>query len=264
MMNQMTTEDRNKIATALYHAEKTRVPIKKISAEFTGMTMEDAYQIQEVGTALRVGDGAQIIGRKIGITSKGMQKQLNATTPDYGCLLDGMLLREGEPCQMSEVYLPRIEGEIAFVLDRDLKGPGVTLADVYNSTAWVFPCFEVCDTRIENWDVTVLDTISDNAGGSKFVLGSAPKKLSEINPKLIGMLVEKNGIAIDSAAGAEVMGNPVTAVAWLANKLSEFDISLKAGDIILSGAFLSAIPAVAGDVFTLSLDGFPSLNLRFE
>ncbi|EPY2306195.1 2-keto-4-pentenoate hydratase [Clostridium sporogenes] len=225
--------------------------------------MEDAYKIQEIGTALRVGEGKQIIGRKIGITSKGMQLQLNVTMTDYGCLLSNMRLREGESCKMSDLNLPRIEGEIAFVLERDLKGPDVTVADVYNSTAWIFPCLEVCDTRIENWDVTVLDTISDNAGDSKFVLGSAPKKLSEINLKLIGMLVEKNGVAIDSAAGAEVMGKPVEAVAWLANKLSEFDISLKAGDVILSGAFLSAIPAVAGDVFTLSLDGFPSLNLKF-
>lgn len=263
MRTQMTSKDMKEIANALYLAEKNGNPIKKISAQFMDMTMDDAYQIQELGTALRVNEGMHIIGRKIGITSKGMQRQLNATTPDYGCLLSNMLLREGEPCLMSGLILPRIEGEIAFVLDRDLKGPDVTVADVYNSTAWVFPCFEVCDTRIENWDVTVLDTISDNAGGSKFVMGSAPKRLSEINPKLIGMLVEKNGVAIDTAAGAEVMGNPVEAVAWLANKLSEFDISLKAGDIILSGAFLSAIPAVAGDVFTLSLDGFPSLNLRF-
>lgn len=264
MTTRMTFEEMQEIASTLHIAEKTGNPIKKISSKFADMTMEDAYKIQELGTGLRVGEGMHIIGRKIGITSKGMQHQLNATTPDYGCLLSDMLLREGEPCMMSGLISPRIEGEIAFVLDHDLKGPDVTIADVYNSTAWVFPCFEVCDTRIENWDVTVLDTISDNAGGSKFVMGSAPKRLSEINPKLIGMLVEKNGEAIDSAAGAEVMGNPVASVAWLANKLSEFDISLKAGDIILSGAFLSAIPAVAGDVFTLSLDGFPSLNLRFE
>lgn len=264
VVGMLTKEIREKIARELYEAEKSRVPISKISRQYPEMDVVDSYEIQQIGLELRLKEGRKIIGRKIGITSKGMQQQLQVDTPDYGYLLDSMLLDEGRPCEMKELVSPRLEGELAFILGEDISGPGVTYGDICNCTAWVVPCFEVCDTRIANWDVTVRDTISDNAGACRLVLGSAPKRLSEINPRLIGMAVEKNGILEGSAAGVEVMGNPVSSVAWLVNKLSEFGTGLKAGDIILSGAFMSAIPAKAGDIFTLNVDGFPGLNLRFQ
>lgn len=264
MNGMLTKEIREQLAVDLYEAEKNRIPIDKISRRYPEMNVVDSYEIQQIGLELRLREGRKIVGRKIGLTSKGMQQQLQVDMPDYGYLLDSMVLEEGRVCQMKELVSPRVEGELAFIFGEDLKGPGVTYADIYNCTAWVVPCFEVCDTRVANWDVTVRDTIADNAGACRLVLGSAPKRLNEINPRLIGMVVEKNGMMEESAAGAEVMGNPVASVAWLANKLSEFGTGLKAGDIVLSGAFMSAVPAISGDVFTLSTDGFPSVNLRFE
>lgn len=133
-----------------------------------------------------------------------------------------------------------------------------------NSTAWIVPCFEVCDARYKSWKVTVKDTISDNAGASRFVLGSNPKRVSEANLKCIGMVIEKNGELVGSAAGAEVMGTPVNSMIWLANKLSEYGDGLRKGDIVLSGSFMSALPCEARDCYCLIVDGFPSLTLQFE
>ncbi len=226
--------------------------------------MEDAYDIQKEGLSLRLGDGACVVGRKIGLTSKGMMEQLHCDTPDYGYLLNTMLVAEGCSCSCDELNIPIIEGELAFIIGEDIQGPGITQADILNCTSWVVPCFEVCDARYENWTVTVKDTISDNAGASRFVLCSKPKPISEINPRCIGMVLEKNGIFTGSAAGAEVMGSPLNSMTWLINKLAEYGDGLKKGDIVLSGSFMAALPCGKGDNFCLSVDGFPSLTLKFE
>lgn len=257
-------EEQTSIAEQLYLAEKSVTPIQTLTPKHEGMTMEDAYMIQKSGLEMRLKDGAIVIGRKIGITSRGMMKQLNCDTPDYGYLLNSMMLYEGQKCIRKELNIPIVEGEIAFIMGEDIKGPGVTTADILNSTAWIVPCFEVCDGRYPNWKVTVRDTISDNAGASRFVLGSSPKRVSDVNLRYVGMVIEKNGEFIDSAAGAEVMGSPLNSMMWLVNKLAEFGDGLNKGDIVLSGAFMSAIPAEAGDAFCLTVDGFPSLTLKFE
>lgn len=257
-------EEQTSIAEQLYLAEKSVTPIQTLTPQHEGMTMEDAYAIQKAGLEMRLKDGLIVIGRKIGITSRGMMKQLNCDSPDYGYLLNSMMLYEGQKCIRKELNIPIVEGEIAFIMGEDIKGPGVTTADILNSTAWIVPCFEVCDGRYPNWKVTVRDTISDNAGASRFVLGSSPKRVSDVNLRYIGMVIEKNGEFIDSAAGAEVMGSPLNSMMWLVNKLAEFDDGLNKGDIVLSGAFMAAIPAEAGDNFCLTVDGFPPLTLKFE
>lgn len=252
------------IAAQLYDAEKTNHPTELLTEKYPGITQDDAYAIQQEGLKLRIADGAQVVGRKIGITSRGMMRQLNCDTPDYGYLLAHTVVQEGRPCIRSELNIPIVEGELAFIMGEDVQGTVITAADILNATAWVLPCFEVCDARYPSWKVTVRDTISDNAGASRFMLGSAPKRISEINPRGIGMIIEKNGELLGSAAGAEVMGSPVTSVTWLANKLVEYGTYLRKGDIVLSGAFMAADPAEAGDVYTVSLDGFPSLTMKFE
>ena len=253
-----------KIAAALYQAEKTNRPIPLLTEAYPSITQDDAYAIQQEGLALRMADGAKIVGRKIGITSRGMMEQMHCDTPDYGCLLAHTLVQEGSPCRLSELNIPIVEGELAFIMGEDLEGDVITQADIMNGTAWVLPCFEVCDARYPAWKVTVRDTISDNAGASRFMIGSSVRKLSEIRPRNIGMIIEKNGELLGSAAGAEVMGSPVNSVTWLANKLLEYGTCLRKGDIVLSGAFLAADPAEAGDVYTLTMDGYPPLTLRFE
>ena len=256
---------RREIARKLYDAQKHNSPIELLTQTYPDISVDDAYDIQKEFLTLRFArDRATTVGRKIGITSRGMMKMLNCDTPDYGALLDDTIIYEGSACDISALNLPIVEGEIAFIMGEDLNGAPFTPADIINATSWVVPCFEVCDVRFSSWKITVRDTIADNAAAARFMIGSAPKRIDEVNLRNVGMVMEKNGVLTGSAAGAEVMGNPVTAVTWLANKLSHYCDRLKKGDIVLSGAFMAAVPAEAGDCFTLSVDGFPSLSMRFD
>ena len=259
----LTPEQHAAIARELYEAERTVRPVALLTERFPAMTQEDAYAIQREGLKLRLADGARIVGRKIGITSRGMMKQLNCDTPDFGCLLAHTEIPEGGACKRDELNVPIVEGELAFIMGEDLDGGAVSAARVAAATAWVVPCFEICDARFPSWKVTVRDTISDNAGAARFMTGGTPKRLNEINARTIGMVIEKNGALLGSAAGAEVMGSPVASVAWLANTLLRFGDCLKKGDVVLSGSFMGADPAKAGDCYTVCLDGFPPLSLRF-
>lgn len=251
------------IAEMLAKAENERKPLDQLTVTYPDLTVQDAYNIQLEGIALKQVQGRKIIGKKIGLTSKGMQKLLGVNEPDYGHLLDNMLLLEGEACRRTELLLPKIEGELAFVLKDKLKGPGVTIADVLRATEGVMCAFEIVDSRIRDWKIKLADTIADNGSSARLVLGSRLVPVQDLDLRLIGMVLEKNGEMVSSGAGAEVWGHPAAAVAWLANKLSEFDIALEAGEIILSGAVTAAEVAEAGDVFTLSFDGVGSLNLKF-
>lgn len=264
MIGNLRYEEQMEIAEMLYEAERTAKPIGKITDRYPEMNVHDAYKIQEMGVKLRITGRGSIIGRKLGATNEHLMQTLQAESPDFGCLLNTSMVTEGVAIPREKLYHPRVEGELAFILGEDLKGPGVTIADVYNVTSWVLPCFEICDTRIDSADLTALDSIADNAGTARFMLGSMPKRLGEINPRLIGMVMEKNGVVVGSAAGVEAMGNPVIGVTWLANELSRVNVGLKRGDIILSGAFLWANDAEPGDVFTLYTDGFPGITLRFS
>lgn len=255
--------DKRDIATKLLQAESERVAIDTLTETYPGLTVEDAYRIQLEGISMKLAQGRKVIGKKIGLTSKGMQKLLGVNEPDYGHLFDNMLLLEGEPCQRQELLLPKVEGELAFVLKDTLKGPGVTIADVYRATEGVMPAFEIVDSRIRDWKIKLADTIADNGSSARLVLGSRLVPVQDLDLRLIGMVLEKNGEMVSTGAGAEVWGHPAAAVAWLANKLAEFDIALEAGEIILSGAVTAAEVAESGDVFTLSFDGLGCLNLKF-
>lgn len=255
--------DNRDIAAKLLQAESERVPIDTLTETYPGLTVEDAYRIQLESITMKLAQGRKVIGKKIGLTSKGMQKLLGVNEPDYGHLLDNMLLLEGESCQRQELLLPKVEGELAFVLKDTLKGPGVTIADVYRATEGVMPAFEIVDSRIRDWKIKLADTIADNGSSARLVLGSRLVPVQDLDLRLIGMVLEKNGEMVSTGTGAEVWGHPAAAVAWLANKLAEFDIALEAGEIILSGAVTAAEVAESGDVFTLSFDGLGSLNLKF-
>ena len=260
----LSTDLHNTIAQQLYEAEKSRVCIPKLAETYPDINIVDSYKIQQIGLEKKLKEGHRIVGRKIGLTSKGMLEQLGADQPDYSYLLDYMMVPEGTPADTENLISPRIEGEIAFIMNEDLEGPGVTPADVQNATAWVVPCFEVCDCRYTDWKVSVRDTIADMAGASRFMIGSGATRIDEVNLRNIGMIVEKNGELAGTGAGAEVMGSPLNSMAWLVNKLAEFDTGLKKGDIVLSGAFIKAFPAESGDIFTLEVDGFPSLSMKFR
>lgn len=255
--------DRNKIAAALLNAEKMAKQITTISDEYPDMTVDDAYAIQLKNIETRLKEGEILIGYKIGLTSRGMQNLLKVNEPDYGHLTDKMLLLEGETCHRAVLNQPKVEGELAFCFKSALKGPGVTLADVYNSTSFVVPAIEIVDTRVKDWKIKLADTVADNGSSARFVLGSRMTPIEEIDMRLIGMMMEKNGEMVNTGTGAEVLGNPAASVVWLINKLSQYGISINAGDVVLSGAFTAAEDAEAGDSFTVSFQGLGSVSIKF-
>ena len=247
--------DHRAIAAELRRAEAERSAIVPPTTTYPELTVDDAYRIQLEIVAARLAQGRKVIGKKIGRTSKG--------EPNYGHLFDDMLIVQGEPCRRDELIHPRIECELAFVLKDTLKGPGLTIADVYRATEGVMPAFEIVDSRIVDWKVKLEDTVADNASSARLVLGGHMLPVKDVDLRLVGMVMEKNGEVVSTGAGAAVWGQPAAAVAWLANRLAAFDIALQAGEIVLSGAITAAETVSAGDVYTASFGGLGSLNQRF-
>lgn len=255
--------DIQKAADALYEAEKGTYQIPMISQDNPDMTIDDAYAIQLKNIERRLAEGEKLVGMKIGLTSKAMQQLLGVDVPDYGHLTDKMLLLEGQTCPVSELNQPKVEGELAFCLKKTLKGPGLTIADVYDATDYVVPALEIVDSRIKDWKIKLVDTISDNGSSAKLVVGSRMTPIHQVDMRLTGMTLEKNGELVNSGTTAEVWGNPAAAVAWLGNALSAYGIELKAGSIVLAGALTAALPASAGDCFTASFCGLGSVSVKF-
>lgn len=256
--------DCKKAAEDLYKAEKERYQIDTISKFNPDMTVKDAYAIQLQNIEKRKEAGEKIIGMKVGLTSKGMQRLLGVNEPDYGHLTDKMLILEGDNCKRDELLQPKIEGELAFCLNKTLKGPGLTIADVYDAVKFVVPAIEIVDSRIKDWKIKLVDTIADNGSSARFVVGSRMTPIQNVDMRLVGMMLEKNGEMVSTGTGAEVWGNPAAAVAWLANKLSEFGIALEQGSIVMAGAVTAAEKAEKGDFFTISFQGLGSVSVKFE
>ncbi|MGP8049772.1 MAG: 2-keto-4-pentenoate hydratase [Desulfobaccales bacterium] len=257
-------ENSRAIAEDLYKAEMTTTGISPLTETYAGMTVEDAYAVQLEGIAIRrAKDGRTVVGKKVGLTSLAMQKMIGVNEPDYGHLFDHMLVREGEPVACSALLLPKVEGEVAFVLKRTLQGPGVTIADVLRATEGVMASIEIIDTRIRDWKIKLPDTIADNASSARFLVGSRLVPVETVDLRLVGMVLEKNGEVVSTGAGAAVFGHPAASVAWLANKLGEFGIALKEGEIILSGAFTAVVEAKPGDCFLVSFQGLGTVGARF-
>lgn len=249
----------------LYEALRSRTTIRPFTERYDDLTIEDAYHISLRMVNRRVEDGETIIGKKIGVTSKAVQNMLGVHQPDFGYLTDRMVTPTGEAMPISsELIQPRAEGEIAFILKQDLIGPGVTNADVLRATECVMPCFEVVDSRIENWQIKIQDTVADNASCGMFVLGDQAVDPRKVDLTTCGMVMEKNGEVIATGAGAAALGSPVNCVAWLANTLGQFGIPLKAGEVILSGSLVPLVPVEAGDFVSLSVGGIGTASLRFE
>lgn len=248
----------------LYNAMRERTTLAPLTERFADMTIEDAYHVSLQMLERRLAAGARVIGKKIGATSKAVQSMLNVHQPDFGYLTDDMAYSQGAEMPISNRLIqPKAEGEIAFILKKDLIGPGITNADVLAATDCVMPCFEVVDSRIENWQIKIQDTVADNASCGLFVLGDAAVDPSRVDLSTCGMVVEKNGQIISTGAGAAALGNPVNCVTWLANTLGQFGIALKAGEVILSGSLVPLEPVQAGDFMSLSIGGIGSASVRF-
>lgn len=252
-----------KFADQLLEAEKNQVGIKPLTTVDPELTVEEAYHIQLKNIATKIEHGNKVVGKKIGLTSKAMQNLLGVNEPDYGHLLSNMVVENGGAVPKEGILQPKVEAEIAFILKEDLKGPNVTALDVIKATDYVLPAIEIVDSRIVNWKIQLADTIADNASSAFYVLGGKPAKIEEVNLELIGMVLSKNGEIVNTGVGAAALGNPILCVSWLANRLADFDISLRAGEIILSGALSAAVDAHEGDSFIARFAHLGEVSVRF-
>jgi 2-oxopent-4-enoate/cis-2-oxohex-4-enoate hydratase len=248
----------------LYAALVGRKTVAPLVDREPDITIEDAYRIQRQMITRRLAAGETIVGKKIGVTSKAVQAIVGFDRPDFGQLTSGMAYEEGEDLPLGGLIQPKAEAEVAFVLKRDLQGPGVTATDVIFATDYVSPCFEIVDSRITDWKIKIQDTIADNASCGVYVLGKARKKPTDFDLTLAGMVLERNGELFSTAAGAAVQGGPVNAVVWLANTLGALGIPFLAGEVILSGSQSALIPAVAGDMLKCEVGGLGSCAVRFS
>ncbi|OXM87006.1 2-keto-4-pentenoate hydratase [Paenibacillus rigui] len=227
------------------------------------LTVDDAYQIQLKGIARKLGEGRQIVGKKIGLTSVAMQELLGVDQPDYGHLLDHMEVSNRGMIPVSSLFQPKAEAEIAFVLHTDLKGPSVTVEDVLNATEYIVPALEIVDSRITDWTIKLEDTIADNASSGLFVLGNETFSAKEMDLTKVTMDLLRNGQFINSGSGSAVLGNPAACVAWLANALHDYGVRLEAGEVILSGALSAAIAVQQGDRVTADFHHLGTVEVTF-
>ncbi|MFN3771413.1 MAG: 2-oxo-hept-4-ene-1,7-dioate hydratase [Ectopseudomonas guguanensis] len=256
-------------AARLDTAERSRQQIRQFSLDYPSITIEDAYAIQRAWVEQKIKDGRKLVGHKIGLTSRAMQVSSNITEPDYGALLDDMLFEEGSDIPFERFIVPRVEVELAFILGKPLRGPNVTIFDVLEATEWVIPALEIIDARIQQIDpetkVTrkVFDTISDNAANGGVVMGGRAVRPTEIDLRKVPAVLYRNGVIEESGVSAAVLNHPAKGVAWLANKLAPYDVTLQPGQIILGGSFTRPVAASPGDTFHVDYDLLGSIACRF-
>jgi 2-keto-4-pentenoate hydratase len=232
------------IARKLREAELTASPVQPLAEGEAGFTITDAYRAQQIGREIRLQAGSRLVGHKIGLTSEAMQELLGVAEPDFGYLLDDMVLASGAVVDTSKLIDPRAEAEIAFVLAREIAGPGVTPEVVLDATGEVAPAIEVIDSRVAEWRITIVDTIADNASSGMAVLGEY-MPLREVDLAALEARLVVDGDHVQGR-GQAVLGHPANAVAWLANALADFGESLAAGEVVLSGAMARALPVQKG------------------
>lgn len=257
-------------AAALDEAERGKHQMGLLSLRHPGMDMDDAYAIQNAWVKKKKADGRKVVGWKIGLTSKAMQYALNINIPDSGVLFDDMVFEDGATIASDRFIQPRIEAEIAFVLKKRLRGPNVTAFDVLEATAYVTPALEILDTRILRIDPetkktrSVFDTISDNAANAGIVTGGRAMRPDDIDMRWMGAIVSRNGEVEETGLGAGVLNQPARSVAWLANRLAQYnDDGIEPGQIVLAGSFIRPIEARRGDTIAADFGPYGSVSLYF-
>lgn len=261
-MGYLGQEIRQRLANRLHEAETSRQPVPPLSQEYPDMNLDDAYAIQNLNAVRSISHGDRLIGYKIGLTSREAQKHFKVYKPDYGHLFDRMVVLEDTEIALNTLIQPRIEGEIAFVLGRDMRGPGMTLVDALHAIDYATVAMEIIDSRIQNWKITATDTIADNGSSSLFVLGGKRTSISDLDFTTLGMNLSRNGEILVTGSGAAVMGNPLSAVVFLANELSRQNKGLLAGEVVLSGSLAGMLPMTAGDVFSCEIRKLGRTSIR--
>jgi 2-keto-4-pentenoate hydratase len=253
----------NGVALRLLAAEAGCSPIDPVASELGEKNIAAAYAVQAEVTKKGIAAGRRLVGRKIGLTSKAVQQQLGVDQPDYGALFADMEIVTGGEIQSSKLIQPRIEAEIAVVLDRDLPERDVTMGELMRSVAYAVPALEIVDSRIKDWKITILDTVADNGSSARFVLGAAPKRLTDVDLEACGMSMTRNGVIVSVGSGAACLGHPLKAALWLARAMSGAGHPLRAGDVVMTGALGPVSPAVAGEFYEAKISGFAPVNVRF-
>lgn len=251
------------LADRLWQAAVDRRPVEPLTRIRAGLTVQDAYAIQAHNVARRVEAGAVVRGRRLGRTSGPAALAPGVDGPDVGILLDDMFLDEGVDVPLEEFVQPRVAATIAFVLDSDLAGPGVTVTDVLAAVVGVRPAIEIVDSRIASWQGRVADTVADNASAGKVVLGARLTSPAAVDLRLVGVLLQRNGVALESAAGAAALGDPARCVEWLANELGSDGRSLHRGDIVLAGPLHRMVPVRPGDVYQATFAHLGDVTVHF-
>ena len=260
----LSSAARAELAAELAQAERTRVPMDPLTTAYPEIDVVDAYEIQLINIRQRVAEGATVVGHKVGLSSKAMQTMMGVDEPDYGHLLADMEVFEDVPVIAGRYLYPRVEVEVGFILADDLPGAGCTEDDVLAATAAFVPSIELIDTRIKDWKIKLCDTIADNASSAGFILGPERVSPKDIDITAIDAVLTCNGDVVAQGRSDAVLGNPVTAVAWLARKVDGFGVRLRAGDIVLPGSCTRAIDARPGESFVADFTGLGSVRLSFE
>ncbi len=260
----LSAATRDELAARLWRAELGREPIAPLTGVHPEMDVVDAYEIQLINIRQRVGAGARVLGHKVGLSSPAMQQMMGVDEPDYGHLLDEMQVFEETPVKAGNYLYPRVEVEVGFILAADLPGAGCTEDDVLAATEALVPSIELIDTRITDWKIALCDTIADNASSAGFVLGAGRVAPGELDVTAIEAVLTRNGEVVAEGRSDAVLGNPVTAVAWLARKVESFGVRLRKGDVVLPGSCTRAIDARAGDEFFADFTGLGAVRLSFE
>lgn len=250
-------------AQLLKLAEMNKQPIAPFTSS-TDISVDDAYRIQLLQIQEKTEAGAEVVGMKIGLTSKVMQDMFKVTTPDFGHILNTMVYAEEEPIKIQQFLQPKVEFELAFFLKSDLKGPNVSEEDVIAATEAIAPAIEIIDSRIENWQFQFQDTVADNGSSAGAVIGKMRTAVDLQALETIELVAKRNGEVFDKGVSSAVMGNPAKAVAWLANMLSDYDITLKAGQFILAGAVTAAVPFESGDTFEADFGTYGTVRVAFS
>lgn len=266
MATQALAADWPTILTA--HAVQLRkaygaTPLPPLRLSLPAATIDDAYAIQAINTEHWVAHGRIRVGVKIGLTAKVVQTQLGVDQPDFGTLFADMAVPDGDTVAVGRLLQPKVEAEVAFVLARAIDVRRLTTAELIGAVAYALPAIEIVDSRIADWNIGIIDTIADNASSGLFVLGSSPMPLADLNLRLCGMVLEKNGEPVSFGAGAACLGNPLHALGWLAAKMAAVGAPLGAGDIVLAGALGPMVAVAPGDHVEARIDGLGSVRVRF-
>ncbi|MES2943115.1 MAG: fumarylacetoacetate hydrolase family protein [Pseudomonadota bacterium] len=259
----MNQNDIAKAAELLWMAAESGRGIAPLREQFIQFSAGDAYAVQDLNTQRRLKAGGKLVGRKIGLTARAVQKQLGVDQPDFGMLFADMAYSDGEPIPWTVLMQPKVEAEVALVMEHDLPEPGITVAQLLRATAFLLPALEIVGSRIANWDIRFVDTVADNASSSAFVLGNTPVSPAKLDLRLAGMVMERGGEPISLGAGAACLGHPCNAAVWLANKMASLGRGLKAGDVVLTGALGPMVVVSPGDVVQARINGLGSVRAVF-